>query len=123
MKVYLSIPFTFLLYSYSIAQCQCPVCSGSGWIDNATVSCVKCGGNGAESCMRCLGKGTELCNQCFNSGVVNVKCGSCNGSGEVDNVRCESCSGSGKVQELCISCNGLGRWDCGRCGGSGQEIC
>lgn len=49
--------------------------------------------------------------------------GSCSGSGEVDDVRCESCSGSGKVLETCISCDGMGRWDCGRCGGSGQETC
>ena len=123
MKIYLSIFLTFFLYSFAIAQCQCPNCSGSGWVDKEPVSCVKCGGSGVESCMRCLGKGTELCNQCFNSGVVNVKCGICNGSGEVDDLTCTVCSGSGKVSEVCISCDGMGRWNCGRCGGSGQETC
>jgi len=122
MKILLSLLLTFFLYSFTLAQCQCSSCSGTGWVSTDPVPCVKCGSSGAESCMRCLGKGTELCNQCFNSGVVNVTCGSCSGSGEVDDVRCESCSGSGKVLETCISCDGMGRWDCGRCGGDGSKV-
>lgn len=80
----------------------CDICKEKGW-----VPCTSCGGNG--KCAACGGKGHKIpCQVCGDSGIVEVYCPKCAGSGQ-----CAECRGSGK----CSLCRGTGV--CPNCEGKG----
>ncbi len=55
----------------------------------------------------------EPCDRCNGQGVVEARCGYCNGSGEgmADGSRCRVCLGGGVLPMECPQCQGRGTAD------------
>jgi hypothetical protein len=120
-KVFLGLLSTSM-EDYTI---DCDYCDGNGHVE-----CDSCDGSGQQACGECDGEGTVSCDTCGGEGLDI--CGECDGEGEdEEGDRCTECNGSGAV--TCEDCGGTktldcshcdnGYNDCYNCDGSGSMTC
>ena len=116
-----SLQFSFHLSAQD--KCTCPKCNGEGMCDeNFARPCNYCTG-GYNSCGTCGGDGQEACYRCNETGIVQMTCEACHGSGKVNDETCGACGGDGQVDQTCINCGGKGWNTCHSCGGQGRTVC
>lgn len=109
---------------------RCPRCSGSGfisslvaspWFDDIQII------NGKviikyHSFPFYYYQSNQICPDCGGTGVINVRCQICGGSGRLSCLRaekCKFCNGTGIIWRLCPDCGGRGTVSCPDCGGKG----
>ena len=128
MKTILYVIFIFagLCFSQQIKaqeKCTCTKCNGEGMCDEDTPrKCIFCTG-GYNTCNTCDGDGLEPCYRCNKTGIAQITCNACGGSGKLNGENCGTCGGDGLEDKSCINCDGKGWNKCHSCGGDGRLIC